>query len=51
MQLMSDQTLWKADSLVLGKAANISLLALTAGVLISLVFWSLLAWRLWRVVS
>jgi hypothetical protein len=51
MQLMSDQTLWKADSLVLGKAHNIPLLVLTTGVLISLAFWSLLAWRLWRVVS
>ena len=51
MQLMSEQTLWKADSLVLEEAHNIPLLALTAGVLISLVFWSLLAWTLWRVVS
>jgi hypothetical protein len=51
MQLTYDHTSWKADHLAPERPEDVSALVLTIEVLISVTFWSVVAWRLWPVLS
>ncbi len=51
MQRTYDQTLWEAGRLALERTDDVSALVLTIEVLISVAFWSVVAWRLWPVLS
>ena len=51
MQRTYDQTLWESDRLALEGTSDVSTLVLTIEALISVAFWSVVAWRLWPVLS
>ncbi|MBP1686631.1 MAG: hypothetical protein H6Q33_2774 [Deltaproteobacteria bacterium] len=51
MQLTYDQALGEADRLALRGTSEVSAIVRTLAVLISVAFWSVVAWRLWPVLS